>query len=145
MRHNLPQLPTRNIPLNHHHPIIILQRRRNQRPRLVQREPARIPSTRRRRLDEGQSAARAVDGEGDERVRRQGGGVGGVEVGDGEGVFAAGGDDEEALVGLGGMCQRRTGKEAVPLEVSGEGADLPIRRSPLPSFPSAHSRPVRVC
>ena len=100
MSHHLPNQPSRNIPLKHHDPIIVLQRRRDKRTREIQRETTRVPTTSRSGLNQFQEACVLVDGEGDQGVGGKGGAVRGVEVGDCEGVFAAGGDDEEFVVGL---------------------------------------------
>jgi len=71
----------------------------DQRSRLVQSETARVDAAGRTDLDEAQLAGVGVDAEADERVRGDGR-VGAVEGGDLEGLFAAGGDDDEFVVGL---------------------------------------------
>lgn len=97
---NVAQHPRLDIALDDHDAVIVLQRRRDQRARLIQAEAAWVHASGGGRLHEGQEARGGVDGVADQRVRGDGGRVGPVEVGDGEEAFAAGGDDEEVLVGL---------------------------------------------
>lgn len=84
MRHEIPKTPIA-LPLNNHHPNIILQSHRSQGPGLVDGELARVHAACWGALGVVQFARRVVDGPCDEDVGWDRGAVLGVEVGDLEG------------------------------------------------------------
>jgi len=98
---NLAEQAGLDVTLDDDDAVVILQRRRDEAALLVEREAARVDAAGGRGLDERQGARLGVDAVRDERVRGQGGRVGGVKVGDGQELLAAGRDDEELVVGLG--------------------------------------------
>lgn len=99
-RDKVAQLARLRVTLNEDDAAVLLLADSNQGASLVDRELAREAAASRHLLQRRQVARGAVDGEVDEGVRDDGGAVGGVKVGDLEGVLAAGRDDEELLVGL---------------------------------------------
>lgn len=88
MRHEIPKTSI-TLPLNNHHPSIILQSHRGQSPGLVDGQLARVHSAGWGALGVVQFARRVIDGPCDEGIRGNGGAVLGVEVGDLEGCDVA--------------------------------------------------------
>ncbi len=88
------------LPLNNHHPSIILQSHRGQGPGLVDGELARVHAAGWGALGVVQFARRVVDGPCDEGVGGDGSAVLGVEVGDLEGGDVAFGGEEVLVIRL---------------------------------------------
>lgn len=105
-RHSITKLTRLHVAGIHNNAVVVLQRRRHEGAGLVDAEAARVAAAGRSALHDGQGTGGLVDGEADERVRDDAGARGGTagdEGGDLEVVFAARRDDDELLVGLGGL------------------------------------------
>jgi hypothetical protein len=88
MSHNLAQPSSPHVTFNDHNPVIVLQRRDDQRPGLIEREASGVESTSRRSLNERHLTSLAVNSKRDQGVRRKRRTVRGIQIRKRERVLA---------------------------------------------------------
>lgn len=98
--HKVTQFAALRVALDKNNPLILLLANRHQGTSLVHGKLTRVPAAAGSLLYECEATSLAIDGEVDERIGGDVGAVLAVEVGDGEGVVAAGGNNQKLGIRL---------------------------------------------